>query len=99
MSTFPQDINSAIDRYRGLVRAGEQRAMRVAEDEPRRAAVIGNLYRGVMRRLSALWAHRVQAVLRSVQRRASRSRGEAVSRRVAADSRQVSVSSAGNPPF
>jgi hypothetical protein len=65
MSTFPQEIHIAIDRYQGLVRAGEHRALRVAEPEPQRAAVIGNLYRGVVRRLSALWANRAQAPLHS----------------------------------
>jgi len=62
MSTFPQDINTAIDRYRGLVRVGEQRALRVAVREPRRAAIAGNLYRGVAHWLSALWANRAGAL-------------------------------------
>jgi len=65
VSTFPQDIHIAIDRYQGLVRAAEERAMHVAEAEPRRAAVIGNLYRGVARRLSARWANRVRAQFHS----------------------------------
>jgi hypothetical protein len=38
MSTFTQDIDSAIKQYQHLVWAGERRALRVAEDEPRRAA-------------------------------------------------------------
>jgi hypothetical protein len=65
MSTFPQDINSAIDRYHGLVRAGEERARRVAEPEPRRAAIVSNLYRGVAHRLSALRTNRARALFHS----------------------------------
>jgi len=63
MSTFPQDINIAIDRYQGLVRAGEERTLRVAEHEPRQAAIASHLHRGVARWLGALWAHRVHPLL------------------------------------
>ncbi len=46
MFTFQQDINGAIGRYKDMVRAGEKRALRVAEDEPQ-PAVVGKVYRQV----------------------------------------------------
>jgi len=64
MSTFPQDIDSAIKQYQHLVWAGERRALRVAEDEPRRAAG-AKLYVQVVRWLGALWANRARALLHS----------------------------------
>jgi hypothetical protein len=63
MLSFPQEIYTAIDRYEGLVRAGEKRALRVAEHEPRQAAIASHLHRGVARWLGALWAHRVHPLL------------------------------------
>lgn len=65
MSGFDRDIDSAIHRYQGLVWTGERRALRVAEDEPRRAAIVSNLYQRVAHWLSALWANRTRAQLHS----------------------------------
>lgn len=63
MFTFQQDVNSAIGRYRDMVRSGERHALRIAEDEPR-AAAGRRLYRQVVHWLGAQWASRGRRPLR-----------------------------------
>jgi hypothetical protein len=48
MSTFQQDVNSAIGRYQDLVWAGERQAVRIAHVAPR-SAVQEGLYRKAAR--------------------------------------------------
>ena len=62
MFTFQHDINGAIGRYRDMVRAGERRALRTAEDEPR-PTVGGRLYRQVANWLNAQWINRGRMLL------------------------------------
>lgn len=62
MFTFQQDINSAIGRYRDMVRSGERRALRIADDEPR-LAVGRRLYRQVANWLNAQRVNRGQALI------------------------------------
>lgn len=63
MFTFQQDTNSAIGRYRDMVRSGERRALRIAEDEPR-PAVGGRLYQ-VAHWLNAQWVNRGHTLIHS----------------------------------
>jgi hypothetical protein len=55
MSFYQQNIDFAIGRHTDMVRIGERRALRIAEDEPR-ARIGEGLYRSVASWLGKQWA-------------------------------------------